>query len=899
MTCHHINHTGYLKPIAVMISLLLLMFSTATAAGPGSRLSDSAAAEQAFVHYVEPGTKADNTLINKVYTTDSLPIIVRLRDADLPYGIFADRTAKRAEVIHRLQDSILDDLHALTALNATEMQVKRFSMIPAIALLVDAAGLDALLENPAVIDIVEDELLDPMLHDSVQLIGADPGGSFNGFTGQDMAVAILDTGVDKYHPMLNGKVVSEACYSSNNPDGGVSSLCPRGATTSTAVNSGLNCDASINACAHGTIVAGIAVGNGDADDEISGVAKHASLISIQVFSRFENNCGSMPAPCARAYTSDVMKGLERVYALRSTHAIASVNLSLGGGAYETFCDTSAYKPIIDSLRAAGIATVISSGNGGLTNALSSPACVSSAISVGSTTKADEVSPFSNSADFLSLLAPGTSIRTSAPGGYGTGSGTSLSAPHVAGAWAVLKQARPEAGVGELLQALQSGGVPVIDTRTGAGNRVTPRINVLSALDELGALGGCKTDDDCSEPTPFCEEGICVECVDETDCDDDGLFCSGEPQCFAGSCVFSGNPCSGDTSVCDETFDRCVECLNNSDCNDTIFCNGVETCIDEMCISGTAPCGDDPDLPYCYEGGESCVECTQNAHCPAGHHCVGSVCTARGTLHIARANVKAGKFRGADSMKFSGLLSATAADLNTAMGGSITLSIEADTIPDPAETTFRFPVNDLTFKKGKYKSPKFKPENKTDPVVQLAFDTNKGRLNFSSKNLDLTGVGCPITIRIEFGDFAAVATLTADIVNGKKPCPPELMMGVLDRLSVEQTQAKKGSAAGSDSLRLSGIFTVEGALNPDLPVVLTLGSDTFSLAADEFDEKNGSYMCKKCDSGNGFVTAKFDTEKCRFSIRINDADISGSGKITFEKDIFGNSLQTRITLPPEF
>jgi subtilisin family serine protease len=899
MTCHHINHTGCIKLTAVLISLVVLLFSTASAANPYSSLSDSAAAEQAFVHYVEPDTKADNALIHKVYTTDSLPVIVRLRDADLPYGIFADRTAKRVEVIHSLQDSLLDDLHALTAFNATEQQVKRFSMIPAIALLVDAAGLDALLENPAVIDIVEDELLDAVLHDSVPLIGADPDGSFNGFTGQGMAVAILDTGIDKHHPILNGKVVSEACYSSNNPDGGVSSLCPGSATTSTAVNSGLNCDASISSCEHGTIVAGIAVGNGDAADEISGVAKHADLIAIQVFSRFENNCGSIPAPCARAYTSDVIKGLERVYTLRSTHAISAVNLSLGGGAYEAFCDTSSYKPIIDSLRAVGIATVISSGNGGLTNALSSPACVSSAISVGSTTKADEVSSFSNSADFLSLLAPGTSIRTSSPGGYGTGSGTSLSAPHVAGAWAVLKQARPEAGVGELLQALQSGGVPVLDTRSGADNRVTPRINVLSALDELDALDGCETDGDCSEPTPFCEEGMCVECVDATDCDDDGLFCSGEPQCFAGACVFSGTPCSGDASVCDETLDRCVECRNNSDCNDTIFCNGVETCVAEMCISGTAPCGDDPDLPYCYEGGDPCVECTQNAHCPAGHHCVGSVCTARGTMHIARANVKAGKFRGADSMKFSGFLSATAADLNAAMGDSITLSIEADTIPDPAETTFTFEINAETFKKGKYKSPKIKPAYKTDPVVTLAFDTKKGGLKFSSKNLDLTGVGCPITVRIEFGDYAAVATLTEDSVNGKKPCPPALMMGVLDRLSIEKTQAKKGSAAGSDSLRISGIFTVEGALNPDLPVVLTLGPDTFSLEADEFDEKNGSYMCKNVDSGNGFVTAKFDAEKSMFSIRINNADISGSGNVTFSKELFGNSLQTRITLPPEF
>ena len=54
-----------------------------------------------------------------------------------------------------------------------------------------------------------------------------------------------------------------------------------------------------------------------------------------------------------AYTSDVMKGLERVYAIKETLNIAAVNMSLGGGWYDSNCDSHPLKPAIDNLRAAG------------------------------------------------------------------------------------------------------------------------------------------------------------------------------------------------------------------------------------------------------------------------------------------------------------------------------------------------------------------------------------------------------------------------------------------------------------------------------------------------------------------------------------------------------------------
>ena len=180
-----------------------------------------------------------------------------------------------------------------------------------------------------------------------------------------------------------------------------------------------------------------------------------------------------------------MAGLQRVFNRRAALNFAAVNMSLGGGRFDSNCDVDPLKPIIDSLRSADIATVIAAGNNGFTNALSSPACISSAVSVGSTedgslgTTADEVSSFSNSASFLSLLAPGQWIDSSIPGGgFANFAGTSMATPHVAGAFAILKQATPTATVDQLLSALQGAGLPVTDAR----NSITkPRIRILNAL----------------------------------------------------------------------------------------------------------------------------------------------------------------------------------------------------------------------------------------------------------------------------------------------------------------------------------------------------------------------------------------------------------------------------------
>lgn len=341
-------------------------------------------------------------------------------------------------------------------------KVREYSFIPFMAMEIDEAALGTLASVPEVANIYPDFTLAPTLDFSVPHIGAPTAWSF-GFTGAGQTIAILDTGVQSSHPFLSGKIVSQACYSSDTNKS--VSFCP-GTWGTTAVGSGLNCGPSVEGCDHGTHVAGIAAGSGPSFD---GVAPDADIISIQVFSRFEGeaDCGGIHQFCALAWFSDVLAGLQRVYFLRNTHSIAVANLSLGAGIYSSFCNNvyPAMNVAINNLRSVGIATVISAGNGSNSNGLSFPACISNAISVGATDDGDEVAGFSNSDTMLSLLAPGSGILSSVPsGGYESMSGTSMAAPHVAGAWALLKDVNPNLTVAQALSILQGTGRVITDAR---------------------------------------------------------------------------------------------------------------------------------------------------------------------------------------------------------------------------------------------------------------------------------------------------------------------------------------------------------------------------------------------------------------------------------------------------
>jgi hypothetical protein len=234
-------------------------------------------------------------------------------------------------------------------------------------------------------------------------------------------------------------------------------------------------------------VAGIAAGDGNGTSNI-GVARDANIIAIQVFTLFTDLDG------AYTYSSDQISGLERVHALRNDFNIAAVNMSLGGGQYNSPCNSDPRKAIIDTLRADGIATIVASGNDYFRDSISAPACISSAISVGATTDFDTVASFSNIASFIDLLAPGVSITSSVPGGGTTAwSGTSMATPHVAGAWAVVKSYKPDATIDEVLAVFKSTGTLVDDNRPDGTVQDIPRIHVDLAINALNGPPVAATD----------------------------------------------------------------------------------------------------------------------------------------------------------------------------------------------------------------------------------------------------------------------------------------------------------------------------------------------------------------------------------------------------------------------
>lgn len=430
-----------------------------------------------------------DSLIARAEREGEVRVIVKLRIPELPEELpIRQRLAARKPVIAERQEILLQDLAPFAA----EL-LGRMTYIPKLGLKVDAAALRFLANHPLVVRIYEDRPIPPSLQESIPHINADDAWE-GGYSGDGYAIAIIDTGVDGNHPFLSGKVVSEACYSSN--------LCPGGGTAETGPGSGVNCPTYIDGCDHGSHVAGIAAGNGIGMPGVgfAGVARDAHIIAIQVFSEFSGSIctgAGMSSPCALANSMDIERGLDRIYVLFMEHnfSIVSVNMSLGEGRYTSPCDSHVWADEVDVLKGAEIATIAASGNTGYIDALNAPACISSAISVGSTqdgsggTVVDAISGFSNSANFLDLLAPGEWIYSSVPGaGYDDFRGTSMAAPHVAGAWAVMKARNPAASVDDVLNALETTGTSIYDARNGV---TSPRINVDAALNALAPPSDAK------------------------------------------------------------------------------------------------------------------------------------------------------------------------------------------------------------------------------------------------------------------------------------------------------------------------------------------------------------------------------------------------------------------------
>lgn len=425
-----------------------------------------------------------NRLATNAVDEGSVQVLVVLKE-DLDNDGLTEAKEQQATQETRIeteQNAVLKDIPIRRS-----KSIKRYRHLPLLALSANESELQRLRRSPHVAQIIRDKINFPASLDfSIQQIGADVAQS-SGYTGAGQTIAILDNGVDKRQSLLRNKVVSEACFSTRNPERNATPTCRDGRTKDLSRGSAnIKCKFQDFACTHGTIIAEIAAGKSASPSLAgSGVAPEAKLIAIKADTLIKNNKICAPeSSCNVFFDSDILRGLDFVYRKRLSFNIASVNASLGSDATGKECRTSPIRRTVAKLRAVNIATIAASGNEGLKNRISSPACITGVISVGTTDAADTVASYSNTASTLTLLAPGDSIgfsipRVVSPGYEIVASGTSLSAAFVSGAWATLKSQRPPATVDEILETLISTGVPITDPKNI--NVIKPRMRLDKAL----------------------------------------------------------------------------------------------------------------------------------------------------------------------------------------------------------------------------------------------------------------------------------------------------------------------------------------------------------------------------------------------------------------------------------
>ena len=354
----------------------------------------------------------------------------------------------------------------------------RFERVPAFAMRADAATLARLHRDPRVAKVdldvggtgsgAPDEA--SVLNHVHQLRELGVGGA-------GMKVGVVDTGIDTNHVDFTGRIVGERCFCTVG-----TGCCPNGSTSQSGAGSAEDDQG------HGTNVAGIIGGDGTVAPR--GALPQVQLVAVKVISstnRFQS-------------TADVVAALDW---LATNHPdIDAVNLSLGTDAlFAGDCDnaaawTQALAVSVNNLRALGAVVVVSSGNQGNSNAMSAPACISTALSTGATwdftgpsrtflgcteTSTEPLKPtcFTNRSATTDLYAAGAFVT--APGFNGATSsfgGTSQAAPMAAACAVALKQAAPASTVAQRMEAMALSPTRITDTVSA---RSYPFLNCRDAL----------------------------------------------------------------------------------------------------------------------------------------------------------------------------------------------------------------------------------------------------------------------------------------------------------------------------------------------------------------------------------------------------------------------------------
>lgn len=304
-----------------------------------------------------------------------------------------------------------------------------------------------------------------------------PGGD-----GAGVSVYVVDTGIRADHVDLYGRV----------------------APGFTSVADSLGTD---DCNGHGTHVAGLVGGTS------YGAAKAATLVPVRVL-----DCSGAGT------TSSVLAGLDWILSDHTTSGTpAVVNMSLAGPG------STALDNQVNQLFLAGITPVVAAGNSTVDACTVSPARVPNAITVGASNILDQKAPYSNFGACVDLFAPGSGVTSdwnTSPTAFAQSSGTSESAPLVAGIAAAWLSKYPSASPAAISQSVISSAT--LDALSGLDLASPNRLLFagVGALDTttLSALQ-LLSDPGFDQGNTFWSSDICTV-INQTGCPPDDSLLSG-------------------------------------------------------------------------------------------------------------------------------------------------------------------------------------------------------------------------------------------------------------------------------------------------------------------------------------------------------------------------------------
>jgi hypothetical protein len=232
------------------------------------------------------------------------------------------------------------------------------------------------------------------------------------------------------------------------------------------------------------------------------------------------------------------------------------------------------------------------------------------------------------------------------------------------------------------------------------------------------------------------------------------------------------------------------------------------------------------------------------------------------VSITNCTVSAGK-NNIGAISISGTMDVNANDLIDA--NSITITVDSNNMLSPC--TKIFPINGNSFKNGKYSYAL----TESGTTESFKYDTNTGKFSFAAKNIDLSGLSCPVTMRITIGDLSGAGHAGERIVNGSKPAPIKLMLGIKNTLRIDNFKVTKGK----NKLSINAAIAVEHTnVNlADVNVTVILDSQSFTIPAGSFIAKKNKFVCTNADVNEvGLATGTFDANNCSFTLTIKQTNI---------------------------